>query len=116
MIESLNYSLRRVLNDATVLKLLYLAIGRGAKRWAMSPHNWPTEVNCFIAMFGEHMVAECITQKSLQSRIDAVLLLKHPLERQRLTDHATIRGRTPCRALLHLSAHTETSCYTFVRF
>lgn len=57
-IESLNYSLRRVLNnrgafpdDASVQKLLYLAINKAAKKWTMPLHNWLAALNRFMIMF-----------------------------------------------------------------
>lgn len=64
-IESLNYSLRRVLknrgafpDDESVLKVLYLAIQRASKRWTMPIHDWATAVNRFSIMYGERMVTE----------------------------------------------------------
>ena len=57
-IESLNYSLRRVLknrgafpDDASVIKVLYLAIQRAAKKWTMPIHNWGQALNRFAIMF-----------------------------------------------------------------
>jgi putative transposase len=70
-IESLNYSLRRVLknrgafpDDDSVLKVLHLAIERAAKKWTMPIHDWPTVVNRFVIMFGERMTLEEVTQKT----------------------------------------------------
>lgn len=64
-IESLNYSLRRVLknrgafpDDASVTKVLYLAISRAAKKWTMPVHNWANAVNRFVIMFGDRMIVE----------------------------------------------------------
>jgi transposase-like protein len=61
-IESLNYSLRRVLknrgafpDDASVIKILHLAIARAARKWTMPIHNWPDAVNRFVIMFGDRM-------------------------------------------------------------
>jgi transposase-like protein len=61
-IESLNYSLRRVLknrgafpDDASVMKVLYLAIQRAAKRWTMPLHNWGAALNRFAIMFPNRM-------------------------------------------------------------
>ena len=63
-IESLNYSLRRVLknrgafpDDASVLKVLYLAIQRAAKKWTMPLHNWGAVLNRFAIMFPDRMPA-----------------------------------------------------------
>jgi transposase-like protein len=63
-IESINYSLRRVLknrgafpDDASVLKLLYLAIQNASKRWTMPIRNWVEALNRFTIMFPERMPA-----------------------------------------------------------
>lgn len=63
-IESLNYSLRRVLknrgafpDDASVMKVLYLAIQRAAKKWTMPLHNWGAALNRFAIMFPDRMPA-----------------------------------------------------------
>ena len=57
-VESLNYSLRRVLNnrgafpdDDSVRKLLYLAINKASKKWTMPLHNWLAALNRFMIMF-----------------------------------------------------------------
>lgn len=70
-IESLNYSLRRVLknrgafpDDDSVLKVLYLAIERAAKKWTMPIHDWPTVINRFVIMFGNRMTLDLVTQKN----------------------------------------------------
>lgn len=64
-IESLNYSLRRVLknrgafpDDASVTKVLHLAITRAAKKWTRPIHNWADVVNRFVIMYGERMIIE----------------------------------------------------------
>ena len=61
-IESLNYSLRRVLknrgafpDDASVLKVLYLAIQRAAKKWTMPLQNWAAALNRFAMMFPDRV-------------------------------------------------------------
>jgi putative transposase len=61
-IESLNYSLRRVLknrgafpDDASVIKVLYLAIERAAKKWTMPLQNWGAALNRFAIMFPDRM-------------------------------------------------------------
>lgn len=63
-IESLNYSLRRVLknrgafpDDAAVTKILYLAIQRAAKKWTMPLQNWAQALNRFTIMFPDRMPA-----------------------------------------------------------
>lgn len=70
-IESLNYSLRRVLknrgafpDDDSVIKVLHLAIERAAKKWTMPVHNWADALNRFIIMFGERMTLEEVTQNN----------------------------------------------------
>lgn len=63
-IESLNYSLRRVLrnrgafpDDASVIKVLYLAIQRAAKKWTMPVQNWGAALNRFAIMFPNRLPA-----------------------------------------------------------
>ena len=61
-IESLNYSLRKVLkkrgafpNDDSITKILYLAINRVAKKWTMPIRNWKAALNQFVIIFGERV-------------------------------------------------------------
>jgi transposase-like protein len=61
-IESLNYSLRRILrnrgafpDDASVLKLLYLAIMRASKNWTHSVADWPGAINRFAILFPDRI-------------------------------------------------------------
>jgi transposase-like protein len=61
-IESLNYSLRRMLknrgsfpNDDSILKILYLAINRVAKKWTMPIRNWKAALNQFVILFGDRI-------------------------------------------------------------
>jgi transposase-like protein len=61
-VESLNYSLRRVLknrgafpDDASVFKVLYLAIQRAAQKWTMPLHNWGAALNRFAIMFPDRV-------------------------------------------------------------
>jgi len=70
-IESLNYSLRRVLknrgafpDDASVMKVLYLAIHRAAQRWTMPIRNWPEALNRFTIMFEDRLPRGSVTQNS----------------------------------------------------
>jgi transposase-like protein len=63
-IESLNYSLRKVLknrgafpNDESIMKLLYLAIQKIAKRWTMPIRDWKAAINQFVILFGERVPA-----------------------------------------------------------
>jgi len=61
-IESLNYSLRRMLktrgsfpNDDAILKILYLAINRVSKKWTMPIRNWKAALNQFVILFGDRV-------------------------------------------------------------
>jgi transposase-like protein len=61
-IESLNYSLRKILKtrgafptDDSILKILYLAINRVAKRWTMPIRNWKAALNQFVILFGDRV-------------------------------------------------------------
>jgi len=61
-IESLNYSLRRVLktrgsfpNDEAIFKLLYLALNRISKKWTMPIRNWKAALNQFVILYGERV-------------------------------------------------------------
>ena len=61
-IESLNYSLRKMLknrgafpNDDSIIKILYLAINRVSKRWTMPILNWKAALNQFVILFGDRV-------------------------------------------------------------
>lgn len=61
-IESLNYSLRRMLksrgafpNDDAIFKVLYLAINRVAKKWTMPIRDWKAALNQFVIFFGDRV-------------------------------------------------------------
>ena len=61
-IESLNYSLRRMLktrgsfpNDDSIIKILYLAINRVSKKWTMPIRNWKAALNQFVILFGDRV-------------------------------------------------------------
>jgi len=61
-IESLNYSLRRLLktrgafpNDDSIFKIIYLAINRVAKKWTMPIRNWKEALNQFVILFGDRV-------------------------------------------------------------
>lgn len=61
-IESLNYSLRRVLRkrgafptDESIRKVLYLAILNATKRWTRPLRDWKTGLNQFIILFGDRV-------------------------------------------------------------
>ena len=61
-IESLNYSLRKMLknrgafpNDDSIIKILYLAINRISKKWTMPIRNWKAALNQFVILFGDRV-------------------------------------------------------------
>lgn len=61
-IESLNYSLRRVLrnrgafpNDASIMKLLYLALKNAARKWTLPIRDWKAALNQFVILFGNRV-------------------------------------------------------------
>jgi transposase-like protein len=61
-IESLNYSLRKMLknrgafpNDDSIIKILYLAINRVSKKWTMPIRNWKAALNQFVILFGDRV-------------------------------------------------------------
>jgi len=61
-IESLNSSLRKVTknrnsfpNDASAIKLLYMALGNIMKKWTMPIRNWPLAVHQFAIRFGDRV-------------------------------------------------------------
>jgi len=61
-VESLNYSLRKLLkmrgafpNDDSVVKILFLAINRVAKKWTMPIRDWKSALNQFVILFGDRV-------------------------------------------------------------
>jgi transposase-like protein len=61
-IESLNYSLRKLLktrgafpNDEAIIKIIYLAIQRVAKKWTMPIRDWSAALNPFVILFGDRV-------------------------------------------------------------
>ena len=61
-IESLNYSLRRLLknrgafpNDESITKLLYLAMKNISKKWTLPLHDWKAALNQFVIRFGDRV-------------------------------------------------------------
>lgn len=61
-IESLNYSLRRVLknrgafpDNESIMKVLYLAVNNASKRWTRPVHNWIDARNRFMIMFPDRL-------------------------------------------------------------
>src|SRR6266567_2214958 len=61
-IESLNYSLRKVLkgrgvfpNDEAIVKLLYMGLQHVAKKWTQPIPEWKAALNQFVVLFGERV-------------------------------------------------------------
>ena len=61
-IESLNYSLRKVLkgrgafpNDGSILKLLSMGLQHVAKKWTQPVRDWKAALNQFVMLFGERV-------------------------------------------------------------
>jgi transposase-like protein len=61
-IESLNYSLRKVLNgrsafpnDEAILKVLYMGLQHVAKKWPQPIRDWKAALNQFVILFGERV-------------------------------------------------------------
>src|SRR6516162_7474717 len=61
-IESLNYSLRKVLkgrgafpNDEAIVKLLYMGLQHVAKKWTQPIPEWKAALNQFVMLFGERV-------------------------------------------------------------
>jgi putative transposase len=61
-IESLNYSLRKVLkgrgafpNDEAIVKLLYMGLQHVAKKWTQPIREWKAALNQFVILFGERV-------------------------------------------------------------
>ena len=61
-VESLNFSLRKMLknrgafpNDDSIIKALYLAINRVAKKWTMPIRDWKAALNQFVILFGDRV-------------------------------------------------------------
>ena len=62
-IESLNASLRKVTknraafpDDEAIIKIMYLAISKAAKKWTMPIRNWGLALNQFAILFGADRV------------------------------------------------------------
>ena len=61
-IESLNYSLRKVLkgrsafpNDESIMKVLYMGLQHVAKKWTQPIPEWKAALNQFVILFGEQV-------------------------------------------------------------
>ena len=65
-IESLNYSLRKIIknravfpNDEAVTKLLYLALRNASRKWTMPIHDWKQAMNQFAIHFEGRVPLPC---------------------------------------------------------
>jgi putative transposase len=63
IIESINYSIRRVTknriifpDDKAAYKLVYMALKNLAKRWTMPIHHWKQALNQFAIVFGDRIM------------------------------------------------------------
>ena len=61
-IESLNYSLRKVLkgrsafpNDESIIKVLYMGLQHAAKKWTQPIPEWKAALNQCVILFGERV-------------------------------------------------------------
>jgi putative transposase len=61
-IESLNYSLRKVLkgrsafpNDESIIKVLYMGLQHVAKKWTQPIPEWKAALNQFVMLFGDRV-------------------------------------------------------------
>ena len=61
-IESLNYSLRKILkgrsafpNDESIIELLYMGLQHVAKKWTQPIPEWKAALNQFVILFGERV-------------------------------------------------------------
>src|SRR5919197_2392680 len=61
-IESLNYSLRKVLkgrsafpNDESIIKVLYMGLQHVAKKWTQPIPEWKAALNQFVILFGDRV-------------------------------------------------------------
>ncbi|MFN0140836.1 MAG: IS256 family transposase [Pyrinomonadaceae bacterium] len=62
VIESLNYSLRKITKtraafptEEAAIKLLWLGLQNASKRWTMPIRNWSLTMNQFVIMFGDRL-------------------------------------------------------------
>ncbi len=61
-IESLNYSMRKVLknrgafpSDESIIKIFYLALNNVAKKWTMPIRDWKPALNQFVMIYGDRV-------------------------------------------------------------
>ncbi len=76
VIESLNYSLRKITktraafpNEEAALKLLYLGLQNAAKKWTMPIQNWSLAMNQMAILFEGRMLIPGLTENSVTQKI-----------------------------------------------
>jgi putative transposase len=76
VIESLNYSLRKITktraafpNEEAALKLLYLGLQNAAKKWTMPIQNWSLAMNQMAILFEGRMLIPGLTENSITQKI-----------------------------------------------
>ena len=64
-IESLNYSLRRIVkdkgafpNDEAISELLWLGLREASKKWKRPIHDWKAALNQFVILYGDRVPIE----------------------------------------------------------
>jgi len=76
VIESLNYSLRKITktraafpNEEAAIKLLYLGLQNAAKKWTMPIQNWSLAMNQMAILFEGRMLIPGLTENSITQKI-----------------------------------------------
>ena len=76
VIESLNYSLRKITktraafpNEEAAVKLLYLGLQNAAKKWTMPIANWSLAMNQMAILFEGRMLIPGLTENSITQNI-----------------------------------------------
>jgi putative transposase len=76
VIESLNYSLRKITKtraafptEEAALKLLYLGLQNAAKKWTMPIQNWSLAMNQMAILFEGRMLIPGMTENSITQKI-----------------------------------------------
>ena len=76
VIESLNYSLRKITktraafpNEEAAIKLLYLGLQNASKKWTMPIQNWSLAMNQMAILFEGRMLIPGLTENSITQNI-----------------------------------------------
>jgi transposase-like protein len=76
VIESLNYSLRKITKtraafptEEAAIKLLYLGLQNAAKKWTMPIQNWSLAMNQMAILFEGRMLIPGLTENSVTQNI-----------------------------------------------